>query len=105
MESKLPATGSWNAFPKRVRNFKHFYDTWEYNYFEYLIDMRNIFASRFIETYPDDAQYVYSEEFFYRFAKFVYNNSSKRIDPTIKQMSKSSEEEYSKYLFKKEEFE
>jgi len=99
------ANSTGNTPNVRRRNFRHFYETWEYNYFEYLIEMRNIFASRFLEFYPEESKYIYSEEFFHKFAKFIYSQSSTRIPPTLKPVSSYAEEEYSKYLFKKEELE
>lgn len=90
------------GYPKKT--FKHSYNTWEYAYFEYLIELRNTFASKCIEFYPEDYNYVYSEEFFYKFVKFVYDHSSKTISPYLKPLSENVENQYSKYLLKKEEF-
>jgi len=59
------------------------FETWSYAYHNYLLEIRNIFATRFSDFFPEFETELYSPEFFEKFKVFLWEVSSKRISRDI----------------------
>lgn len=55
------------------------FETWLFSYHIHIVEMRNIFATKFSNSYPEYERLLYSEYFFIQFAKMLWETSSKRI--------------------------
>jgi hypothetical protein len=73
------------------------YDNWEHAYFLILLKLRNIFIERIIEIRPEMELYLNSEQFFYIFNQFIYENSSTIISNFLEPLTPEVEDIYSKY--------
>ena len=64
------------------------YSSWELSYYRHLINLRNII----INYFPKEKHtYLLSSQFFSIFTRFVYENSSKRIDLGLEPLSTKKE--------------
>jgi hypothetical protein len=73
------------------------YDNWEHAYFLILLKLKNIFIERIIEIHPEMELYLISEQFFYIFNQFIYENSSTTISKFLEPLTPELEDIYSKY--------
>ena len=83
--------------PKYVWRRDSNYDNWEHSYFLILLKLRNIFIERIIEIRPEMELYLNSEQFFYIFNQFIYENSSTTISNFLEPLTPEVEDMYSKY--------
>lgn len=83
--------------PKYVWRRDSNYDSWEHSYFLILLKLRNIFIERIIEIRPEMELYLTSEQFFYIFNQFIYENSSTIISNFLEPLTQEVEDIYSKY--------
>lgn len=74
------------------------YDTWEFNYFPYLIMMRDIYGSILVGTYPEIREQVMSPSFFRSFNEMLYERSSKLVASNLRQMDEKEMDVYYEYL-------
>jgi hypothetical protein len=86
--------------PKK-RKSHHSFDTWEYIFFEHLLNLRNIFNSKIGFLFPEWQEYLMSEKFFYKFNRMLYDNSSTHFPVAPEPMSKTIENVYREYLIKR----
>jgi hypothetical protein len=73
------------------------YDSWERSYFRELLELRDITARGLLEINSDNALYLYSHQFLYKFNKFIYENSSTTVTKFLEEMSSDLENIYSEY--------
>jgi hypothetical protein len=77
-----------SVFSIRDRNVN--YDSWEYSYFPYLVDMYNIaFNDPVLEPYC-----------MRKFFMFLFENSSGKISPFLRDMNIDEEQAYQEYKMK-----
>jgi hypothetical protein len=78
------------------------YDTWEREYFQYLITVREIFIQGLVNI---DKKYMkidlLSPEFFYLLSTFIYDVSSQYISPYLEEFPEYIEDEYIEYVIKR----
>jgi len=76
-------------------------DTWEWAYFEHLLELRNIFIRGMKEINSNYVRQLYSPEFFDNFSQFIYEASSQYISPHLQPLSENLEQDYWTYLTNK----
>ena len=79
------------------RNRTSSLEAWEYVYFSHIIDLRNIFLEG-LEKLEMTGDYLRSEIFFDKFARFIKKNSSGEINRYIKELNEYEENMYFKYV-------
>lgn len=87
--------------PKKRKQF-HCYNTWEFVYFEHLLNLRDMFYEKITPLFPEWKKYIMSEEFFYKFSHTIYEGSSTLYPVYPQPMSKTIENVYREYLIKRE---
>jgi hypothetical protein len=73
------------------------YDTWERYYLKELLELRNIFVKQISQVNPEMILYLSSPEFFLKFNRFIYKNSTTKISQWLEPLTEELETIYSEY--------
>ena len=86
-----------NQIPK---NKNSSLDTWEYEYFNHIIDLKKIFSEgiKKIKIFKIDTKSV---EFFDNFSRFIKKYSSGEISPYLEKLNENTETIYNQYIITK----
>ena len=77
-------------------------DTWEWAYFQHILDLREIFIEGFLHLCPElDRGLLYSPKFFNIFSDFIFQYSSQYVSPHLEPLSETIKEEYFQYTIKR----
>lgn len=79
-------------------------DTWEYKHFKHLIDLKHIFLTKYNNLYKNNPINIDNENFTEIFNNFIYQCSSGKITNFLNDMSEYDNDEYIKYIIKRNEF-
>ena len=73
------------------------YNTWEYAYFEHLINIRDRLVKKLVEIYPEMEYYLYTPSFMHTLCKFLYATSSGKVCANLNKLSEDLEDIYAKF--------
>jgi hypothetical protein len=90
---------SYNTY-LHPKEYQTSYSTWEFVYFEHLLNLFKIFMDE-ISEFKINKKNIFS--LFYKFSKMIFLSSNGKISPYINKLSIDLEKMYSKYLIKREE--
>jgi len=85
---------------KRARR-NYNYDSWERAFFQDLLNMRDIFAKKYLEMFPEEFYKVYSPQFLHKFCRMIYSNSTGEISSYVDDFPENLESTYFEYLIKR----
>ena len=77
------------------------YDTWEFNYFSNLLDLRDILI-KCLEKLNVNSVDTKSANFMYIFSDFIRQYSSGEISSNLEEMEKRTEKIYNEYIIKRD---
>jgi hypothetical protein len=85
------------------------FNNWEYNNFDHLLNLREIYFKHISQNYPEMANYIMSDQFLLEFSLSLFNNL-KNKDPfkfklstpsSNHTISESNTERYNQYIIKR----